>query len=138
MRKTAFHEIYENMREYWDGWLLGSIVLVPSCYGVYWLSANFDLNPIHWLSALGDYAYARGGTISFIAMVLCITGITVALILGSAWKRRQVLGDIDRRSIGKAVGDNGDLQKSMEDLGQQLNDMQRNLAQVSDILKTTE
>ena len=123
MRKTAFHEIYENMTEYWDGWLLGLIVLVPSCYGVYWLSTNFDLSPIHWLSALGDYAYARGGTVSFIATVLCITGITVALILGSALKTRQVLRDIDRRSIGKALGDIGNLQKSMQDLGQQLNDI---------------
>lgn len=138
MRKTAFHEIYENMRQYWDGWLLGLIVLVPACYGVYWLSISFDLNPIHWLSALGDYAYARGGTVSFIAMVLCIAGITVALILGSAWKTRQVLGDIDRRSIGKALGDIRNLQKSMKDLGQQLNDIQSNIAEISDILKTTE
>ena len=138
MRKTAFHEIYENMRQYWDGWLLGLIVLAPACYGVYWLSISFDLNPIHWLSALGDYAYARGGTVSFIAMVLCITGITVALILGSAWKTRQVLSDIDRRSIVKALGDIKNLQMSMKDLGQQLGDIQRNLNEMSDILRTTE
>ncbi len=71
-------------------------------------------------------------------MVLCMSGITVALILGSAWKTRQVLGDIDRRSIGKALGDIRNLQKSMKDLGQQLNDIQRNIAEISDILKTTE
>ena len=138
MKEAIFHEVYYSIKKDWDGWLLGTIILGFTCYGVYWLSTNFDLSPIHWLSALGDYAYARGGTVSFIATVLCITGITVALILGSAWKTRQVLGDIDRRSIGKALGDIGNLQKSMKDLGQQLNDIQSNIAEISDILKTTE
>jgi len=40
--------------------------------------------------------------------------------------------------MGKALGDIGNLQKRMEDPGQQLNDIQTNLAEISDILKTTE
>ena len=138
MKETIFHEIYYSVKRDWDGWLLGTVITGFTCYGIYWLSLNYDLNPIHWLSALGDYAYSRGGTTGFIAMTLCMTGVLVALILGSAWKGKQVLSDLERSNIKRQLEEVKSIQIGMKNLRQQLDDIHRNVAEVREILKTTE
>ena len=131
MKKTVFHEIYSSIRRDWDGWLLGLIILSLFGYGISWLSTIFDLNPIHWLSALGDYAYAHGGTVSFIAMMLCITGIIITLLLISAWKGAKAIIDRERWNIRKALDE-------VKSLRQQLNEIQKNITEIRDVLKTIE
>jgi len=134
MKKTVFHDIYYSIRKDWDGWLLGLIILS----GIYWLSINFDLNPIHWLAALGDYIYAHGGTVSFIVMMICIAAIIIIPLSISAWKETKTISYFERRDIRKALDEVKNLQMDMKNLKQQLNEIQRNITEIRDVLKTTE
>lgn len=150
MKKTVFHELYHSMRKDWDAWIIGLSALSLIGYGLYWLSKSFDLNPLHWLAALGEYGYQHGGTAGFIVVALCVAAVILVPSTVYAWKETKIIKTgpapwdkkpvtaYESKDTKEALKEAQSLCMEIKNLKHKLDLIERNVTEIREILKTTE